>query len=398
MTQEHATPSSTPPQQEKSNGELDVSLMDILLVLAKRKGLLVGLPIMMGVVALGISFLIKPEYTASTQLIPPQQQQSSAMAALLGSAGGMASALGSIAGIKNPADQWVGLLKSRAVADSIVSRFKLREVYESEFLFQARDQLASKSRIIAGKDGLIRIEVDDQSPERAAEMATAYIDELQNMMKTLAVTEAAQRRLFFEKQLNESKENLIKAETALKEGGISASVLKTSPEMAVGRVAQAQAAVAAQEVKVSVMRGTFTDNNPEFRKELLELSSMREQLRNAEKSEPQNTGGSGTEYIARYREFKYFETLFELFARQYEMARADEAREGTVIQVVDPALVPEYKSKPKRGLLAVMATIFTFLLTTAYVLIQHSISKFAEEPEGKNKIASLRLALRLRRS
>lgn len=374
----------------------EVSLLDLAVVLARRVRLLAGLPLAVGLVVLAASFLVKPTFTASTQLLPPQQQSSTA-AAILGSLGGAAGALGGgLAGLKNPADQWVGLLKSRVIADALIQRFDLKNLYENEYLFQTRNALAGNTRISAGKDGLIDIEVDDHDPQRAATMANAYVEELQRLTNALAVTEAAQRRLFFQKQLQEAKAGLIKAEVALKEGGINASVLKTSPEAAVTQLAQAQAAVAAQEVKVRVLRGSMTESNPEVRQAALELDSLRAQLRRAEQATPGQGQADAAQYIARYREFKYYETLFELFARQYELARADEARDGALVQVVDPAVVPEYKSKPKRALLAVLATVLTFLLCATWVLVANALQNYRQRPGGAEKLGQLRQALRRR--
>lgn len=372
----------------------EFSLIDIAIVLAGRLRLLLAGSLGVGLVFLGISFLMTPVYTASTQILPPQQ--STTAAAMLGTlAGTTAGALsGNLPGLKNPSDQWVALLKSRAIADALVKRFKLQELYETTYVFQARDALAGNSRITSGKEGLIDIEVDDADPQRAAGLVAAYIEELQRLTTTLAVTEAAQRRLFFERKLLEAKDNLIKAETALKEGGISASVLKTSPDATVNQLAQAQAAVAAQEVKVSVMRGAMTENNQEYRQAARELASLREQLRRVEQASPGQGQGEAGQYVARFREFKYFETLFELFARQYELARADEAKDGALVQVIEPVLVPEYKSKPKRGQMAVLATLLSFVLLAGVVLVRHGIAQYRLRPEGAAKLLSLRRALR----
>ncbi|ACB32918.1 lipopolysaccharide biosynthesis protein [Leptothrix cholodnii SP-6] len=375
------------------NASEELSLIDVLLILSRRKLLLVVAPLLVGCAALGMSYLVRPTYTASVQLLPPQQQQSGALTALLGAAGGMASALGGISGLKNPSDQWIGMLKSRAIVDAIVNEFSLREIYEVEYQFKARERLEKNSRIVAGKDGLIDIEVDDHDPERAAKIATAYVDELQNLMRTLAVTEAAQRRLFFEKQLSDTKTKLIKAEILLTEGGINTGVLKTNPEAAVSQLAQAQAAVTAQEVKVSVMRESMTNSNPQLRNAILELASLREQLHRSNRDEPERAKGSGAEYVTRFRDFKYYETLFDLFARQYEMARADEARDGSVIQVIDPAQVPEYKSGPKRGMIAVLATILTFILSVLYVLASHALRGYTTRADGRLKMDALKQAI-----
>lgn len=375
-----------------SESEDEISLFDLLVVLLNHKLLLVLLPLAVGVVALGISFLIRPVYTASAQILPPQQQQGSGLAALLGgSGGGLGAALGAVSGLKNPSDQWVGFLKSRVISDALVDRFKLQVEYESQYRTQARDNLGRNSNISAGKDGLIDIEVTDHDPKRAAQIANAYIEELQKLMKTLAVTEASQRRLFFEKQLKDAKDNLVRAETELKQTGVSADVMKTSPEAAVTKVAQNQAAIAALEVKVSVMKGGLTDRSPELQQALAELAALRGQLRLAEQTLPAGQSG-GSEYVSRYREFKYYETLFEMLARQFELARSDEARDGALIQVVDPAQIPEIKSGPRRAQIALVATAVSFVLLVIFVLMRQGFRNFGTTAEGREKLNQLRRA------
>jgi len=372
------------------------TLFDVLLILAPRWRLLVWLPLGVGVVVLGLTFLIPKTYTASVKLLPPQDRGSQA-AALLGSLGGVAGALGGgLSGLKSPIDQWVAFLKSRTIAEAIVNRFKLKEIYKSKFQFQARDELGGNTRINAGRDGLISLEVDDHVPQRAADLANAYIEELQQLSTNLAVSEAAQRRLFFQRELDKTKTELIKAEVALRESGISPDVVKTSPTAAVSQLAQAQAAVAAQEVTLSVMRGTMTESNPDYQQAALQLASLREQLKRAAKDSPGQGSDEATKYVTRYRDFKYYETLFELYSRQLEAARADEAREGALVQVVDPPMVPEYKSGPKRAMLAVLATVFTGLLAVGYVLARNALTSMGRRPDGAVKLASLRRSLRSR--
>jgi uncharacterized protein involved in exopolysaccharide biosynthesis len=148
---------------------------------------------------------------------------------------------------------------------------------------------------------------------------------------------------------------------------------------------------------LSVMRGSLTENNPEFRAALSELTSLRTQLSRAQRDEPGEAQGGNAQYIAKYREFRYYETLFELFAKQYELARADEARDGGNVQVVDPALVPEYKSKPKRAMLAVLATMLAFMLGCSWVLVTNAFSNYARAPDAADKLAGIRYAFGLRR-
>ncbi len=371
----------------------EIDLLDLALVLAANWRKLVFLPLVAGFAALGISFLIPPTYTAKTRILPPAQQQSTS-AALASQLGTLAGIVGGAAGLKTPADQYVALLTSRSVYDAIVQRFKLQELYEATYLEDARKGLELRTRASAGvKDGIISIEVDDRDPKRAAAIANAFVEELRNLTKTLAISEAAQRRLFFEEQLVQAKNNLTKSEVALQASGVSEATLRTVPQSALEALARLKAQITAQEIKLASMRTFMTDANPEFKLGIQELTALRAELSKAEQSSPAKAAGNGAEYIAKYRDFKYHETLFELMAKQYELARLDEAREGAVIQVVDAAQPPERKAKPKKALIAVLATVAAFFATVLLVFVRHAFQNMARQPESAEKLGRLRRLL-----
>lgn len=375
--------------------EDEISLLDLLQTIVDNLRLLVLGPLAVGFTALGISFLIPPTYTAKTQFLPPQQQQSAAasMLASLGSLGGLAGAVG---GIKNPADQYLAYMKSVTLQDSLIERFKLLERYEAKTKTEARLELKENVRAATGKDGLISVEVDDKDPKFAAELANAHVEELGKLLGKLATTEAQQRRLFFEKQLNQAKDKLIQSEVALKATGVSGSVLKSNPASAVAAVAGLQAAVTAQEVKLGTMRGYLAETAPDFKQAMNELANLRAQLGKQEKDTPSTGAKDNTEgdYITKYREFKYHETLFELFSKQFELAKVDEAREGAVIQVLDAAQPPERKSKPKKALIAIIATMAAGLALLLFVFIRQALRNSSQNSESANKLASIQASLR----
>jgi tyrosine-protein kinase Etk/Wzc len=383
--------SAQEPIAPANGGEDEISLLDLLVVLAEHWKLLVFGPLAAGLAALGIAFVVTPVYTATARILPPQQQQSTAamLAQQLGALAGLAGA----AGIKNPADQYVALLKSRSVADRLIERFELLRVYEKELLDDARKALDKRSAIKAGRDGLITIDVDDEDPKRAAAIANAYVTELEALLKRLALTEAQQRRVFFERQLADTRDALARAQQALAAAGVSESVLKAEPRAAAEGVARLKAAVTAQEVKLAAMRGYLADTSPDFRQALQELAALRAQLARAEEAQAPATGDAARDYISRYRDFKYQEVLFELMARQYEIARLDEAREGALVQVVDAAVPPERKSRPKRALIAVVTTLAVGLLLVLYVFARRAWRNAQATEEGAARIAALRAAL-----
>ena len=368
--------------------EDEISLLDLLLVVAENARLLIFGPLLAGLAALGIAFIIPPTFTATTRILPPQQQQGAAamLASQLGALGGLAGAAG--LNIKNPADTYVALIKSRTVADKLLDRFDLLTIYEQKYRQEARKELENATQVSAGKDGLITIEVDDTDPKRSADIANAYVQELSKLTGSLAITEAQQRRVFFEKQLQQAQEHLKKAELALGQTGAGESLIRSAPQAMVEGIARLKALVTTQEVRLATMRGSLTDESPQLQLAQRELASLRSQLSLAERDQPCKNA-PGAEYLNRYRDFKYQETLFELMAKQYEMARLDEAREGAVIQVVDPAVVPEWKSKPKRALIAVLTTLATGFALLLFVFVRESLRKGESDPEASGKLSRI---------
>ncbi len=381
---------STPVSASVSEGDDDISLLDLLQVVIDNLRLLVLGPLAVGLAALGISFVIPPTYTAKTQFLPPQQQQSAAasMLASLGALGGLA---GAATGLKNPSDQYIAFMKSVSVQDALIERFKLVERYEAKLKDDARKAFSEKARIASGKDGLISVEVDDKDPQFAAQLANALVEELQKLLGRLAVTEAQQRRVFFQKQLALAKENLVKAEVALKSTGVNSSALKSSPVAAVEAVARLRAGISAQEIKVASMRGYLTEAAPAMKQALTELLALREQLAKAERDEVPQAAGQGY-YVARYRDYKYHETLFELFAKQFELAKVDEAREGAVIQVLDVAQAPERKSKPNKALIAIIATLASGFVLLLWVFVRQALRNAGRNPAAALKMSALRVS------
>ncbi|RYG90257.1 MAG: lipopolysaccharide biosynthesis protein [Alphaproteobacteria bacterium] len=336
-------------------------------ILLKHWRLLIAGPIAAGLIALGISFQIAPTFTSRTTFLPPQQQQSAASAALstLGALSGLAGA----GGIKSPGEQFVSLLQSVNVEDRIVDRFKLMDVYNAKYRFLARNELEKNSRISLGKkDGLITVEVDAKNPTMAAEIANQYVVELRRLTAELALTESQQRRVFFESELKSTRNKLTDAQQALQSSGINPGALKTQPKEAAESYARTRAEAMAAEVRLQIMRRSLSENAVELQQQQALLAALRAQLTKQERA---GDSPGDSDYIGRYREFKYQESLFELLARQYEAARMDESREANLIQVVDVAMPAEYKSKPKRALIVLGTLVGTALLMMIAIVAWH---------------------------
>lgn len=331
----------------------------------RRRGLMVGAPLLASVVALGISYLFTPTFSARVSFMPPQQQQSGAASALasLGALAGLAGG----GGMRNNGDQYVALVQSVTVADRLVERFDLVNKYDRKFKIDARKELAENTRVTLGrKDGLITLEVDDHDPKTAAQMASAYVEELRALTARLALTEAQQRRAFFEKQLAQVKEKLTAAQQTLASSGIGVGALKAEPKATAEGVAKLKAELTTAEVKLQVLRRAMSDNAAEVMAMSARVQALRGELdKLGRNEEPTNQSG----YIAAYREFKYQETLFEQMSRQFELARVDESRDGGQLQLVDAPEIPERKTKPKRSYFMIGGFALGFLACAIWVLV-----------------------------
>ena len=376
------TPGST------GHGPADSGGMETLIALAERWRLLLIGPLVIGVAALGATYLITPTFTARTAFLPPQQQQSAAASALA-SLGGLSSLLGG-AGQRTPADQYVSLVLSSTVADRIIDTFELLKVYDQDLRHDARKQLAKNTRVVAGKrDGIIALEVDDKSPARAAEIANRYVEELRLVINRLALTEAQQRRIFFEGHVERTRDRLAQAQLLLQSSGFNQETLKAEPKAAAEGYARLKAEVTTAQARLDALRQTLTDSAPEVQQAGAAIAVLKAQLTRVEATAGQ---GDAADYVGKYREFKYQEALFEQFSRQYELARVDESREGQ-LQVVDVAQVPEKKSWPRRALLALAGTVGSFVVLLAYVLGSHRWRQSAHQPGGARQAERLRAAL-----
>jgi uncharacterized protein involved in exopolysaccharide biosynthesis len=294
---------------------------------------------------------------------------------------GFGGSIGSAFGLKNPNDLYVGILKGHTIADHLIQRFDLRALYEQNTLMETRKALQSVTNVSAGRDGLIVIEVDDTDPKRAAEISNAYVEELDKLTQQLAISEAAQRRLFFDRQLKTAREKLAQAEVALRGTQEKTGLIQLDGQAkAIFDIyTEMRARIAAKEVELASLRTFATEQNPDVMRAAQELASLRSEASKLEKARERRRDGdilvptgnvaeAGVEFGRRVRELKYSETLFELLAKQFEIAKIDEAKDAIIIQVVDRAISPDHKSKPKRFLITAIAGVVSFLLTAVLAL------------------------------
>ncbi len=381
----------------------EISLLDMLLVVAKHKRMVLLVSAAFAIIAAIVSLILPKRYTATVVMLPPQQTSSvgAALASQLGSMGGLAALAGGSFGFKNPNEMYIAMLKSHAVESAMVQHFGLMQEYHKRYESDARKSLEAHSVVTGNsKDGLIHISVWDLDPRRAADLANGYVDQFRSLSQHLAITEASQRRLFFEQELVHAKDNLATAELALQQTMQTSGVIELDSQARalIQSGATLRAQITAREVQIQGMETYATGENAQLVQAQRELESLRAQLNALGGSADSSAGeiivpkgkitGAGLDYVRKLRDVKYNEAIFEILLKQFELAKLDEAKQGSIVQVVDPAFPPDKRSFPKRGLIVLLAAALGFF---AGVLASFVVSEFERIPEDSETAHKLNL-------
>jgi uncharacterized protein involved in exopolysaccharide biosynthesis len=381
-----------------------LDFFDVAIIFARRKWMLLGF-IVAGALVFFLWSLGQPRlYEADAVIMPPQEQQSSS--ALMGQLS-MLTGMGGGAGMKTPSDLYVSLLGSRNVREHIAQEYHLDKAYHAKDARGAAGVLAGRSKISADKAGLITIKVRDKDAKQAAALANAYANALFELNSTLAITQASQRRLFFDQQLALEKDRLADAEVALKQTQEKTGVIQLAGQTSVvlSQISQLRANISSHEVQLAALRSSATDDNPDVIRVRSEVTGLEEQLRQLEGKagikNPDDLGPSSLqvpelslEYIRKQRDVTYHETLFELLARQLEAARIDEAKAAPMIQILDAAEVPEQIAYPKPKLITMLGGLLGFILGTIACVLLYLRDYVNEDPMLHKKMWALKAALR----
>ena len=373
----------------------EISLIDLAIALGEDKKTFFAIPAITTTLAIVVSLLMTPIFTAKTVMMPPQQQQSGAVSALASLGGGVASLVGAAGGIKSPDELYVALMKSDSMQNAVVARLNLLERYKTHSMEFARAAARGAVQITSDKKtGLITIQVDDKDPEFAAQLANTQVEELRNLLGRLAVTEAQQRRMFYEQQIQKVQNDLAAAEASFRQAREKSGMQVTSvlAESGVRTSAELRGQIAAREVQMQAMSRFATAQNPDMQRISSELSAMRAQLTKLEQGGGNAAEGSPTQQqaVKSYRDVKVQEAMLEVLIKQYELARVDEAKEGPLLQQVDVAVAPERKSKPKRAMIVLVAAFAGLFLGVLVAFVRRAIRKAAESEDTGAQIARLK--------
>jgi len=382
--------------------EREIDLLDRLTILAKNKLLIGKIGLGCFIASLAIAFLLPKTYRAETRVVVPQQTAPGMSSQLLSQLAGGNAGLSAMLGASGAGDLFVGLAQSRTLLDNIITKFKLRELYGEDTFIDARKKLVKRLDVkLDKKSNIVVIALEDRDPVRAADMANAFVDELKVLNRSLALTEAGQRRLFYEEQLKDTKAKLTQAEDGLRgfQERTGALHVEEQVKAQIKNIAQLRAELASKEVEIKVMGTYATRNNPDLQKAEEALRGMRAELakletRSGTGPDPLMSTGrmpsTSTEYLRKMRDLKFNETLYEMLLKQYTVARLDEAKDAAVLQVVDRAVPPEKKERPNRTAIVAVGTLAGLLAGALLVLLLEYNRTLISDPKIRTQVEQLK--------
>jgi len=359
-----------------------------------------------------VAFLIPKQYTSTTQLMPPDTQSTSGMAMMAAMAakagGGLGSVAGDLLGMKSSGALFIGVLRSQTSQDRLIQQFDLRKVYGKRLVTDARTKLDENTSISEDrKSGIITISVTDHSPERAAALAGAYVNQLNSLVAELNTSSAHRERVFLEERLKVAKLDLDNASSQFAKFSSENNTLdiQTEGKAMLDTAGTLAGQMIAAQSELEGLRQIYTDNNPrvralnarvlELRKQLDKLGGTAGGAAKAANSSPEASNGMpyptirslpflGAKYGEYYRRAKIQETVYELLTEQYELAKVQEAKETPSIRVLDDARVPEKKSFPPRLMIMFVGTLFAVSVSVVWALGSHHWQE--TDPQDPRKI------------
>jgi tyrosine-protein kinase Etk/Wzc len=390
--------------------ESEINLLDYLLVFLKRKKFICAVTIGATLLVAFVSLIVPKTYRAESRILPPVQNGSTSSQLLSQLSGATGFNVAAVSSMKTPNDLYIGLLKSRPVLDGIIDKLKMMEHYRTRSKDEARTRLLSELKPQDDKkSGIITVAVENRDASLAAQIANTAVDELKTLNKKLAVTEAGQRRLFYEEQLRDVRDSLLQSEESMKGFQEKTGAIKMDDQAkaVIQSVAQMRAAIASKEVQLKVMKTYATSNNPDAQRLEEEVRGLKEQLVQLESKSGQSKADPfmptsrmpqlGTDYARKMRELKFNEALFEILLKQFEAAKLDEARDAAIIQIVEKAETPEKRIRPKRTQMVIIAFIVSFFVSAFGAFFLEYLDNSRKNPENRERLELMRQLARLRR-
>ena len=370
--------------------EGDLTLFELVSILLKWKRPIIAITASVFVAAVAVSLLLPKVYRATASVVPPTQEVPAALTGLAGGAERTARLVDAFTGAPSRADLWAGILASTTVKDTIIQRFDLMAKYGAGAIEDARAQLESMTAVTKSKEGIVSVSVEERNPQLAADIANAYIEELDRINKNMVTTSGGRMRQFIENRLVEARASLTVAEEALRkfQETHKAVSLDAQSHAVIETIGSLKGQLMAEEIRLETMLSYSTAEHPDVELLLSKIEHIKDKLNSLEDGSsrgtvPQEDSSSPPrdifipaeripavtlEYGRLLRETKMQETLYQLLGEQYELARIQEARDTPTVQTLDRASPPTKRVKPRRKLIVVGATLIGFFVSSLFAL------------------------------
>jgi tyrosine-protein kinase Etk/Wzc len=390
----------------QENTEPDINLLDLFIALGQEKWILIVVTLLAALSGVVVSLTTPATYASRASIMPTQQAGGGGGG--LGALAGL-SGLGGLSGIassmKSSDEMFIALMRSHSVQSSLIEQFNLKERYGARNIEEARQSLSNSVVILSDKrSGMLLIDAYDKDPKFAAQLANAHIKELNVILSRLAVTEAQQRRAYYELQIVKTQAKIPLLEVEYKEAQKRSGIEVASLLSEAGTL---PSQIAAKELQLQVLSRFATAQNPELKRLAVEISALRAQMAKYElsKSEPKNSEPNKpgpvvesikTNFVQKatqaYNTLKIQEALLDGYVKQLELAKVDEAKEGPAVQVVDEARAPEMRSKPERRKMVINYTIIGLIIAFVLAVLKALLRYVNSTPAGKARWQQLKKA------
>ena len=369
------------------------------------------------IVSAAIAFLVPARYEATARLMPPDQSggmTATMIGALAAKAGdGLGSMATDLLGMRTSGATLVGILGSRTVQDDLINKFDLRKVYSKSKYESARRLLQERTAIGEDrKSGIITIQVQDRSPERAAALAAGYVSELNSRVSQLTTSSAHRERVFLENRLQSVKQQL--DEATLQLSRFSSKNKTFDPQMEGKTMLEAAATLQGQliaaEAELSGLQQIYGPDNSRVRAASAKVGELRSKLMTMSGNKaapPEGADGQNTQlypsltqlpmlgntYYDLARQAKIDEAVYEALTKQFELAKVEEAKEIPTIKVLDEPVVPEKKVWPPRTTIIALGTLLAFCLAIAWLALRDMWNTLDDSSPYKLAAAKIRIIL-----
>lgn len=348
------------------------------------------------VISLVIALLIPHRFNSTVQLMPPDQQSLalSALAAFTGRSGStsalapLAGLAGDLLGQRTSGQLFIGVLQSRTVLTALITKFDLRKVYRKKLWIDAGKTLVRRTDIKEDKkSGIITITVSDRSPQRAAQMAQEYVNQLNFVITELNTSSARREREFLEGRLKQVNAGLEVAERNFGDFASKNAAIDIPEE---GKAmleagAELQGELIAAQTELQGLRQIYADDHVKVRSMQARVDELQRQIQNlggksGSAGDVANADGDalyptirklpvlGVQYADLLRTAKVQEAVFEVLTQEYELAKVQEAKEVPSVKVLDAPNIAERKSFPPRRVITIVGTLLTFVGAMLWII------------------------------